>query len=157
MQCDMCGMDSYLSLTKVEGTTLKLCKDCSKYGTVIEKIYPEQKREPQSPIKFLKKSDDDGMEQMIVDDYAERIKNAREKKGIKQEDFAKEINEKESVIHHLETAKMKPNITLAKKLEHFLGITLIEEIEQQDHRNFSSNKKTETFTLGDVIKIRKRR
>ena len=155
MQCDMCGADSFLSLTKVEGTTLKLCKNCSKYGTVIRKIYPEEKKEPLASVKFVKKTDVDEMEQMIVSDYAEVIKKAREKKGIKQEDFAKEINEKESVIHHLETAKMKPNITLAKKLEHFLGITLIEEVELQDHRNFSSNKKAEILTLGDVIKIRK--
>jgi putative transcription factor len=42
------------------------------------------------------------------------------------------INEKTSVISHLETGSMKPDDALARKLEHFLKIQLFiptEEIE----------------------------
>ena len=89
--------------------------------------------------------------EVIVKDYSSRIKKAREKKELKQEDLAKQIAEKESVIHQLESSKLKPNFRLAKKLEVFLNINLIDSlnknIEQKKDINFQDN----ALTIGDII------
>ncbi len=60
------------------------------------------------------------------------IKTARESLGLSQEELGMKINEKPSVISHLETGSMKPEDSLARKLEHFLKIQLFiptEEVE----------------------------
>jgi putative transcription factor len=65
-------------------------------------------------------------------DFAKVIKTARELQGLSQEELGHKINEKPSVIGHLETGKLKPDDALARKLEHFLKIVLflpIDEIE----------------------------
>lgn len=68
----------------------------------------------------------------LTTDYAKVIKEAREMHGLSQEELGMKINEKPSVIHHLENGSMKPSDVLARKLEHFLKIQLFvptEEIE----------------------------
>jgi putative transcription factor len=65
-------------------------------------------------------------------DYAKVIKAARELQGLSQEEIGRKINEKPSVIGHLETGSLKPDDALVRKLEHFLKIQLfvpVEEIE----------------------------
>lgn len=55
--------------------------------------------------------------------------------GLSQEELGMKINEKPSVIHHLETGSMKPSDALARKLEHYLKIQLFipsEEIDNQE-------------------------
>lgn len=65
-------------------------------------------------------------------DFNTLIKSAREKKGLSQEEFGRRINEKLSVIKHLETGSLKPNDVLTRKVEHFLKIRLLipEEVEE---------------------------
>ncbi len=150
----MCGSESFLFITNVEGTELKLCKRCAKYGKVLRKAKPVIQKE--APVQVREKKPVDEIEEMIVEDFALKIKVARERQDIKQEDFAKKINEKESVIHHLETGKMEPSIKLARKIEGFLGIKLVEEVKFQDYRSFEKQTNSNTLTLGDVIKIKKR-
>jgi putative transcription factor len=57
------------------------------------------------------------------------IKEAREMRGMSQDELGRKINEKPSVISHLETGSMKPNDILARKLEHFLKIRLFVPID----------------------------
>jgi len=151
MQCDLCGTETEnLFRAIVEGTELNVCKDCAKYGKVIEKkpIKVEEKRQFTKPAEPEKE-----IVQIIVPDFAQRIKKKRESLGLKQKDFAKKISEKESLIHNIETGSFKPSISLARKLEKFLKIKLVEEYEEEHKK--SSKTKTEGFTVGDLIKIKK--
>jgi putative transcription factor len=152
----MCGSNASLFLTKVEGTSLKLCEKCSKYGVVQKKIQDPleiaKKKETKLPLKKTTPQVEEG----VVSNYSEVIKNAREKKGLKQEELAKKINEKESLLHKIESGHMEPPILLARKLEHFLGIKIVEEVKFQDYANVSPKAAYDTLTLGDVIKIKKR-
>ena len=151
MQCDLCGTETENSFRAiVEGTELNVCKDCAKYGKVIEKkaIKVEEKRQ------FTKSAEPEKeIIQVIVPDFAQRIKNKRELLGLKQKDFAKKISEKESLIHNLETGSFEPSISLAIKLERFLKIKLIEEYEEKHQEG--SKTETDGFTVGDLIKIKK--
>jgi len=157
MACDMCGKEvenSKLFYAKVEGTMLKICDRCVKFGKIIKRVEREQVQVKQQ-ARFIPKPEEE-IEDMIVEDYAQIIKLAREKKGIKQEDFAKQISEKESLIHKIETGHMEPSIKLANKIEHFLGVRIVEEVKLQDHRDHTKKENLNSFTIGDIIKTRKK-
>ena len=91
--------------------------------------------------------------EVIVEDYAEKIRKAREKLGLKQKDFAKKISERASLVHNFETGKIEPSLKIAQKLEKMLKIKLIEEIEEKPEK--IQKTKSEEFTVGDFIKVKK--
>lgn len=62
-------------------------------------------------------------------DFGKVIKDARESLGLSQEDVGRKINEKPSVISHLEVGTMKPSDVLARKLEHFLKVELFVPVD----------------------------
>ena len=114
----MCGKEGELVDSIVEGTMMNVCLDCSNYG----KVVMINRRVIDRKVKMKKETEEAGYVEVVVDNYSERIKKARENKNMKQEDLAKAIAEKESVIHQLESSKLKPNFKLAQKLEIFLNI-----------------------------------
>ena len=147
MACDMCGKDSGLFKTMIEGSLLNVCENCSKYGKIIEKVEKEPVKS-----KIIKRKMDEPND-FIVDGYFKIIKEAREKKNLTQKELAMKINEKESVIEKIEQGKMEPDILFAKKLGNFLNIKLIEKIEIKEGVNI--NFKDKGMTIGDLLKIKK--
>lgn len=158
MICDLCGKSGKMYKAEIEGSRMVVCESCAKYGKVLHEIKPQeaQKKKESSTAREVSKAPE--TIQMIVKDYSLKIKNAREKKGIKQEDFAKIINEKESLLHQLESGKMEPSIVLAEKLQKALGIKLIEEITlEPDEKKDGLKPHSGPMTLGDLINIKKRK
>lgn len=160
MPCEMCGKDSErLTNVSVEGTTLSVCPNCTKYGTRPRVNFSRGNyRRPTRPS--IPRT-----EESIVSGYHIKIEKARQAKGIKQEDFAKQLNEKESLIHNIETGHMKPSISLAKKIGRALGINIVEEITEESlhvKKEFFKNKTTSepknngVLTIADIIKFKKR-
>ena len=147
MACDMCGKDSVLFKTMIEGSLLNVCENCSKYGKIIEKVEKEPVKS-----KIIKRKIDEPND-FIVDGYFKIIKEAREKKNLTQKELAMKINEKESVIEKIEQGKMEPDIFFAKKLGNFLNIKLIEKIEIKEGVNI--NFKDKGMTIGDLLKMKK--
>lgn len=158
--CEMCSSDDAVYRIELEGSVLNVCEKCASFGRIISKIKKEE------PIASKKKSEEDAKAalkkekkitetvQLIVNNYSDLIRKAREKLGLKQEDFAKKINEKESVIHKLETGDIKPDIELARKLERFLKIKLVEEVEIEPSLTTEKRNKSEGLTIGDLINIK---
>ena len=68
----------------------------------------------------------DFMEGEIVDDYAVRIRHAREEKGLSQKDLAMQMKEKEHLIRKIENSELMPEDDVRKKLEKALDIRLID-------------------------------
>ena len=141
---------------------LNVCEKCSSYGRVVGRIKREQpvraRKKQEKPldgsiIRTRKDKETDTM-QLIVSNYSELIKKGRERLGLKQEDFAKKIAEKESVVHKLESGQIKPNIDLARKLERFLKVALIEEVEIEGAGATGSAKSTDNLTIGDLINVK---
>jgi len=62
----------------------------------------------------------------MVDDYGAKIRKARQRMGMTVEDFARKINEKESVIKKLEKEELNPDRKLIQKLTGALKIELLE-------------------------------
>ncbi|MBW3014961.1 multiprotein bridging factor aMBF1 [Candidatus Woesearchaeota archaeon] len=148
MQCDMCGKETLLYKAIVEGTELNVCKSCCRYGRVIK----ERTFKPKSSqkIELVQRED---TEERIVPDYAKLIKSKRESLNLSQEKLAKRIAEKESLLQKIEAGHIRPNMNLAKKLESFLKITLIEEVKTRQAPLQRS--KSSALTIGDLIQIKK--
>lgn len=56
-----------------------------------------------------------------------RIEEIRKSKGIRQDDFAKQMGVSRQTISSLETGRYNPSILLAHKIAHFFDMT-IEEV-----------------------------
>ncbi|MBI2659742.1 TIGR00270 family protein [Candidatus Woesearchaeota archaeon] len=151
MNCDLCGKTTE-SLAKaiIEGVNLDVCADCAKFGKVIS---APKRPSPKEQHMQLQKREEKEKTELIVEDYPEIIKKKRESMGLTQKEFANRINEKEVIISKIETGAFAPPINLARKLEKFLGIKLVEEYKEDAFK--SGRKSIEGFTLGDFIKIKK--
>jgi len=150
MKCDMCGSEGKLYQAVIEDAELNVCHECSKFGKVIGVV--KQNEVDNEAVKVSKEYKPEIME-MIVQDYAEKIRKKRGSLGLKQEEFAKNISEKESLIQKIEAGHFEPSIGLAKKIGKFLKIKLTEEYEEKHEKQVQS--KTDSFTLGDFIKKNK--
>ena len=150
-RCDMCGKESEIFLTNIEGTELNVCNGCSKFGKVIRKVsvQPVTQRETRQKQSFQEEE----TATIIKEGFGNLIKNAREKLGLKQEDFAKKINEKTSLIHGLESEHHEPSIRAAEKIEKLININLVEEIKLE--KTNLEHKDSGALTIGDMIKIKK--
>jgi putative transcription factor len=147
--CEMCGGSGSLVNADVEGVELKVCQKCTKYGKV-KKSFSSQN----SPYKKSFKRQE-GPALKIVGNYSSLIRTAREQKGMKQEDFAKFLNERESVVSKWEQGILKPRIDIARKIGRVLHINLIQK--EAEKKPFEQEKsKADGMTLGDFIKVRKR-
>lgn len=168
-QCEMCGAEqASLTTTKVEGAELELCSSCTDFGT-------EVREEPSSSAgsKYSTSSSSgtpssssssgsggssgdstrrrdmfDDMEE-IATDYDDRIRKARESKGLSQEELADDLNEKASLIRKLERGDTLPTDDIQRKLERALDVSLVEgeEVDADWESNDAG-----TMTLGDVVK-----
>ena len=151
MKCDMCGAPGKLYETIIEDAELKVCHECSKFGKVTGVVKQDESSETTSKNKN-KETKTEVME-IVVNDYAEKIRKKRESIGLNQKEFAKKISEKESLIKKIESGHFEPSIGLARKTGSFLKIKLIEEYEEKHEPQ--SRTKSDGLTIGDFIKTKK--
>ena len=148
----MCGKESNLSLVDVEGVDLNVCSNCSKYGA-------SKKKAPNtfSGRKPVLRKERVKNEYKIVDNFVSLLKSARNKRGMNQEDFSKLLNEKESLVAKWEAGTLKPRFDVARRIGRTLGMNFLKRIEEGEKVKLAKSKKRDIFTLGDFIKVRKRK
>jgi putative transcription factor len=141
MICEMCGKEvESLSRTRVEGSVLSLCADCARFGVVLTP--PPMPATPAGrgpaaspgpgPARFAtpgRRMEERDLYTELPDltlapDWPKRIRVAREKLLWTPEDLAKKLNEKKSVVLHMEAGGYHPPDTLVRKVEHLLKIRL---------------------------------
>ncbi len=168
MPCEMCGKEvPRLRKVQIGGSTLEVCNECAKFreDTPVEAPVaapvasgPAAVAEPPPrtfPLHQGRRKDALSRGEMeLAEDYNRRIINGRRKKDLTQEDLARRINEKKSVISRLETGEMRPSDRLVKKLEKELDMKLRERMEYQVE---PAKKQVGTggVTLGDLIRMEK--
>ena len=139
MQCELCGKEvAALTPAIVEGTSMCICSSCLPFG----KIIPPPKK------SFSKKSSH--IERRVIANPGKVIKEAREKRGLRQVDFAKVLQIKDSYLHHIETNSHPLDMALAKRIQEALNITLIKEFSLKS--TFESEAEDNSFTLADFMK-----
>lgn len=144
--CDMCGRQDGLVTAEVEGVEMKVCQNCSRFGTVKRRAetmrVPPKKMHQEQPFR-------------VISSYASVLRQSREKQRLSQEDFARFLQEKESIVAKWEQGRMTPSVDVARRLEKILGVSLVvEDVEQYFEKD--KNVRKDGFTLGDFVKIRKR-
>lgn len=151
--CEMCGKKEANQKAVVEGSLLEVCSNCAKFGHVIEVKNEWTERMP-SRLEIRQPKRMEVEEEVILPDFAERIKNAREKLELTQKKVGEGIAEKESVIQKLESNHAAPSLELAKKLEHFLHINLVTTFKP-NYEKKELNLKDSSLTIGDLVKIKR--
>ncbi|MBS3108454.1 TIGR00270 family protein [Candidatus Woesearchaeota archaeon] len=152
MNCELCGRESELYDAIIESIELAVCRDCSRFGKVLGKKEVREEEEIKKPAAI--KHEDIKEKDMIVEDYGDIVKKAREKRQMTQEDLAKAIAEKESIIHKIESGQMMPQMKTAKKLEQFLRIKLVAD-HNGGNEHIRVNFRDNTLTIGDLVKLKK--
>ena len=169
MQCEMCGetIRGAPKLVRVEGAELSVCSKCEKFGTEVQQVRrtdirasqkgPAARAQPgpgigAAPVRH-KRDMFDFIEGDIVDDYAARIRHAREEKGLSQKDLALQMMERELLIKKIEKGELVPEEAVRKKLEKVLEIRLLESAVSESEKKSKAD--VLAPTLGDVTIIKK--
>jgi putative transcription factor len=179
VRCEVCGRKIHSDPIRanIEGAKLTVCAECAKHGKI---IYPDEekpvakspfltiapgsmsasttgttksKRQPQMMQKKRNLVAKVEITQELIEGYASLIRTTRENLGYSHETLGLKINERASVLKHIELGKMKPNNLLTSKLEHTLRIKLLVPIEEEKSTPTSTAGKNQEMTLGDLIEI----
>jgi putative transcription factor len=160
MNCELCGSGIHgePQAVNIDGGIFRVCNSCAHLGTPARvpgrpnrsfsrsggfgsggaaqrqagRGIPSARPPPRTNTAGPASASYEEQQVELTQDYSKIIKGARELLGLSQEELGMKINEKPSVISHMETGSMKPSDALARKLEHFLKVQLfvpIEEIE----------------------------
>ncbi|MEF8873076.1 MAG: multiprotein bridging factor aMBF1 [Candidatus Thermoplasmatota archaeon] len=156
MNCEICGKEtSHTTTVSIDNSEIEVCESCKSYGKEIfsgDKSDSSQKEILQR-IKDKKRTGqttglDKGDKKELALDYSERIERGRIEKDFTQEELAKKLNEKKSVIAKLERSDMRPSDDLRNKLENTLNIELMEKIESTSTKRSEGS---DGLTIGDLI------
>ena len=165
MNCEICG-NSIRGPPKhivVEGARLVVCLRCSTHG--------EDYWQPAAPSKTLERPiskpisvkprirketlPKDYAELELRSDYATKIRKAREKLELTQEELAKQVKERLSIILKIEAGKMVPNVQLSRMLEHVLKMKLMILTVEPKMQKSVVAEETQELTIGDIIQFKK--
>jgi len=164
LRCEVCGHKIHTEpiTAVIEGAKLTVCVECSKLGKIIHQedvaLPKPGLKKPQAPITVVQKKPivaNVQITQELSQDYANKIRAAREKLALTHEELGKKINEKASVLRNLEAGKMEPNNQLASKLEHMLKVKLLVPVSEEKVDQVPKSASQE-LTLGDLIKMDKK-
>ncbi|SDC87073.1 multiprotein bridging factor aMBF1 [Natrinema hispanicum] len=176
VQCEMCGAETSSPKTiKVEGAKLDVCSNCTDFGTEVKQPSSSSTSTKYSTDSSSSASSGgsqsttststsssggstqrrsdmfDDMEELATD-YDDRVRNARESKGLSQSELANELNEKASLIRKIERGDTLPSDRVQSKLENFLEINLSAQGSSGEDSEWSGGSSTGSYTLGDVVK-----
>ncbi|MFQ5762702.1 MAG: multiprotein bridging factor aMBF1 [Candidatus Bathyarchaeia archaeon] len=165
MRCEVCGkfVQGEPVRATIERANLLVCRECANLASSTWQK-PAKDRKPATAPKVhaslasvrphsVRRELD---EEILVENYGVRIKNAREANKWTQEDLARRINEKASIIGKIETQKMMPDMAVVRKLEHIFNISLLVKASETAPRPSAAETKSAALTLADIVVVRKR-
>ena len=143
--CEMCGKAAAVR-AEVEQVMMEVCMSCARYGKVVARPTLAQQRVVRR----------EGPEMMVVEEYDSLLKKSREKLGMTQEEFAKHLQERESVVAKWEQGSLKPSVEAAQQVGRKLGLSLVVQSGVESGIPAAKTAAQE-LTLGDFVKVRKRK
>jgi len=166
-ECPICSGKIWGRGVKVliEGANITVCQSCAQFGDRIKsnpkmtssskKVYPKSKSSVEKVVHSIKI--EESVE--IVSDYVVRIRNARNARGLNQDQFAQKLNEKPSLLRRIEAGKVEPTIKLAKKIAEVYNIKLIKQVDEIEPTAKQNQymKKSSGSSLGDIAYVKKKK
>jgi putative transcription factor len=129
--CELCGRPAAeKKMVVVDGTVFNVCAACSKHGKPYVPTQVAKKKKPVAAKQQKKIGLAD--ETVLAPDFAKRIREARMKMGLTQEQLGMKMSEKVQPLKKIESGALKPDELLAKKLERHLGIKLYVSANSDD-------------------------
>jgi len=164
LRCEICGVEIRGTANKVviDGATLIACRKCAMRNpsAVVGYVSPQQ-RSGGGPrytvprrVSTVRRIPRSTIVEEVVDDYAERIREARERMGLTREVLAAMVGEKVSTIRRIESGRLAPTIQLARKLERVLKIKLVEVYEEGEEYGYGEGEEEFELTLGDIVEFK---
>ncbi len=165
MRCEICGTEIRGTAYKVviDGAALVVCRKCAMRNpsAVVGYVEPSPPRAATGrvasvPRRLKRPRPRYRIVEEIVEDYAERVRRARERLGLTREVLATMVGEKVSTIRRIEAGTLEPTIDLARKLEKVLKIQLVEVYEEGEEEFGYEGGESEEFelTLGDIVEFK---
>ncbi len=147
-ECELCGIPTKdVYVLNVENVELRTCASCAKGKKVVRTEMEAQAQKPRPAFQRQRTVRDE--DKLLVENYANAIRNAREEMKIPLKVLAEMLNEKEHLLLRIEEGKTMPTIALTKKLEKTLKIKLTEDPKEPD-KKFNAGK-SQGATLGDFV------
>ncbi len=154
MECELCGRSMVEGMkVRVEGSIVTVCDQCSEYGEAIKPVTlnrPGKKKVKKRVYDFSL-----DIQEELIEDYGIEVKNARERKNMKQEELARKINEPVSVIKKIESGRLEPNTGITRKIEKTLSIKLMKKTGGEETKADGGEENRE-MTLGDIMVVKKK-
>ncbi len=161
LNCDICGREivGLAFRVKVEGAKMLVCGKCQHLGKPYQEdtpvpIRPHAPTALRMPRPTYRKAPEmpSGMEELdVAEDYPGLIRRERMKLGLSQEELAKRVRAKLSVIQKIETGKIAPDTKLCRELQHELRIKLL--IPRKEAPVPKTPAPAEV-TLGDIMRMK---
>ena len=175
VQCEMCGTETASpNRVKIEGAELDVCDECTDFGTEVKTDSGTSSTSTKYSTSNSGSSSDssssssgrsststgnsggsrrsdmyDEIEELATD-YDERVRNARERAGLSQDELAQQLNEKSSLIRKIERGDTLPTDDIQAKLERNLDIDLTTS-GSSDETEWKNETSSDGYTLGDVV------
>jgi len=138
--CEVCGSPLRASPNRVEidGAVMIVCNNCAKLGRQLGPVAPAvsvisnkvmRPNPAQTALRSMAQRPIE-VEFEVDPEYFLKIRQAREKLGLSQEQLGQLLNEKPSVIRMVESKKLKPDLTLTRKFMHQLKINLLVSLSE---------------------------
>ena len=118
--CEICGEKPAEVKARIESSVLQVCSHCAGLGRVICKVEQPKPK----PVLLAK---DTFAEEVLTEDYAVKIRAARNLAKMTQEEFATKLNVNLAVLKAAESGK-RLDLQTAKKIERALKIKLVEAL-----------------------------
>jgi putative transcription factor len=163
VQCEMCGANvPRTRRIQIDRSILNVGPECERFGKVIEGPAAKaptvpgnvpmamEKRRRQQPKDVFAAQE---MQLELVEDFAQRIRMGRERKGLTRQELGARVGEREVVMGRIENGALHPTDDVARKLERELGIKLFEPVAA----GTTQASKTRAMTLGDMLREAQRK
>lgn len=126
-ECDICGKEiSDPKKVDIDGGIFSVCDECSKLG---EEIFT--RTEAVARHDGAVHGEQMGFEvREVEDNFSVRMRAARERFGLNQEDAAKRIGIHESVLKKMESHGFRPDDPTIRKVEKGLGIRIFKKTRE---------------------------
>ncbi len=156
MNCEICGREIKGKGFKivVEGSEMTVCSSCKQYGSERKPSIASQQGARRVVLRKKRSSTKIEFQDELIENYHLIVRKEREKKGWSQEQLAKKIQEKESLIKKIENAEITPEPEVIEKLEKLFNIKLREQIPEI---KIEGKGKILSPTLGDIVVVKKKK